>query len=103
MSTTVHRAPDCLELGAETFRQRNAAYGDTYLQFGPAMAAAFPAGLRIEPGDAAGFARLGVFVQCLSKLLRYAPNLAHGGHPDSAHDLMVYAAMLEELSLESGE
>jgi hypothetical protein len=47
-----------------------------------------------------GFNRLGVFVQCLSKLTRYAENMNTGGHYDSALDLSVYAAMLAELTKE---
>ncbi len=92
------RAPDLLEKGAETFRERNAVYGDNYLQWGGICTAMFPEGLRIEAGDAAGFNRLGVFIQCLHKLTRYASTLERGGHRDSAHDLMVYGAMLEELT-----
>lgn len=92
------RAPDLLAEGAETFRQRNAVYGDTYLEFGKACAALFPNGLRVEAGDVEGFNRLGVFVQCLSKVARYSANINTGGHPDSAHDLMVYAAMLQEVT-----
>ncbi len=92
------RAPDLLETGAATFRERNATYGDTYLNFGVAAAAMFPDGLHIPAGDIDGFNRLGVFVQCVSKVMRYGPNLSRGGHSDSAHDLMVYAAMLEEVT-----
>lgn len=92
------RAPDQLEAGAATFRERNAIYGDTYLLFGDAMCAAFPQGLQIAAGDVAGFNRLGIYVQCLGKLLRYGPNLTGGGHQDSAHDLMVYGAMLAEVT-----
>lgn len=92
------RAPDFLEAGATTFRERNAIYGDTYLEFGRMCAAIFPAGVRIEAGDVDGFNRLGVFVQALSKIARYGANLNAGGHQDSAHDLMVYAAMLEEVN-----
>lgn len=92
------RAPDALEAGAQTFRERNATYGDNYLSFGAVMTGMFPDGLKIEPGDAAAFTRLGVFIQCASKLTRYAQNLTRGGHADSAHDLMVYAAMLEEVT-----
>jgi hypothetical protein len=92
------RAPDLLDAAAKTFRERNAIYGDTYLNFGVAAAACFPDGLSIEPGDTRSFNRLGVFVQCLGKLLRYGANFEKGGHQDSAHDLCVYAAMLEEVT-----
>jgi hypothetical protein len=94
------RAPDILAAGAETFRSRNAVYGDTYLDFGHAMVAAFPDGLDIPPGDVGAMNRLGVFVQCMGKLMRYAPTLVKGGHHDSAHDLMVYGALLAELTPE---
>jgi len=92
------RAPDFLESGAATFRQRNALYGDNYLSFGKVMSGLFPEGLRIEAGDIEAYNRLGIFTQCVSKISRYALNLAQGGHEDSAHDLMVYAAMLEEVT-----
>lgn len=95
---TNRRAPDNLEAGAATFRERNATYGDNYLSFGVMMEGMFPDGLHIEAGDIAAFNRLGIFVQCASKLSRYAQNLSKGGHADSAHDLMVYAAMLEEVT-----
>jgi hypothetical protein len=92
------RAPDLLAEGAKTFRQRNAIYGDTYLDFGQMCATLFPKGLHVEAGDVDGFNRLGVFVQCLSKVARYSANINTGGHQDSAHDLMVYAAMLQEVT-----
>jgi hypothetical protein len=41
--------------------------------------------------------RLGVFVQVLSKVSRYAENFNRGGHDDSLLDMAVYAAMLREL------
>jgi hypothetical protein len=94
----VKRAPDFLEDGAATFRERNAIYGDTYLEFGRMCAAIFPQGIRVEPGDVDGFNRLGVLVQAIGKIARYGANLNKGGHQDSAHDLMVYAAMLEEVT-----
>lgn len=97
------RAPDNLEAGAATFRQRNALYGDNYLHFGRLMAALFPSGLAIGAGDVEAFNRLGIFIQCASKLSRYANAIAKGGHQDSAHDLMVYAAMLEEVTKQPEE
>lgn len=90
------RAPDILEEAADTYRQRNAVYGDNYLRFGRIMYEMFP-DTELTP-DA--FNRLGVFVQCLSKLTRYAENMKNGGHYDSALDLSVYAAMLAELTEE---
>lgn len=88
------RAPDLLDAGAATFRQRNAVYGNTYLNFGKLLKTLFPIELRLATEE--DFNRLGLFVHCMDKLSRYAANIEVGGHQDSAHDLMVYAAMLEE-------
>jgi hypothetical protein len=98
LARSAKRAPDFLIDGAATFRERNAIYGDTYLEFGRICAAIFPEGIRVEPGDVDGFNRLGVLVQAIGKIARYGANLNKGGHQDSAHDLMVYAAMLEEVT-----
>ena len=90
------RAPEILEDAAKTYRERNALYGDNYLKFGRIMKEMFSdTEITVD-----GFNRLGVFVQCLSKLTRYAENMNTGGHYDSALDLSVYAAMLAELTKE---
>ena len=88
------RAPDLLDAGAATFRQRNAVYGNSYLSFGRLLKTWFPVELRLSTEE--DFNRLGLFVHCADKLTRYAANIEIGGHEDSAHDLMVYAAMLQE-------
>ncbi len=92
------RAPDFLEAGAATFRERNAIYGDNYLEAGDALSMMFPRGLKVE--TASEWTRLSLFMHCFDKLSRYAKNLDgdKAGHRDSAHDLMVYAAMLEEVT-----
>lgn len=91
-------APDFLEAAARTFRERNAIYGNNYQRFGELLLALFPEGgipaVR-TPDDAQ---RLDYIIMCLGKLQRYAHNFSKGGHRDSAHDLMVYAAMLEEFT-----
>jgi hypothetical protein len=89
-------AADNLARGAETFCERNALYGNNYKRFGLVMRALFPDGLPVASVDE--WNRLGILIQCVSKLTRYIENLDDGGHRDSAHDLMVYAAMLEELT-----
>lgn len=91
-------APEILRSGAKTFEERNATYGETYSAFGKAMDALFPNGLTIKPGDVATYNLLGVFVQIMTKTSRYANSLTVGGHVDSAHDSMVYSAMLEHLT-----
>ena len=90
------RAPDYLDDAAAVYRQRNKVYGDNYRKFGHMMLAMYPDGLTLKTAD--DFNRLGVFVQCLAKVSRYAETLPQGGHPDSALDLATYAAMLRELT-----
>lgn len=90
--------PDLLRSGAKTFEERNAVYGETYLAFGKVMDAMYPDGLTIKAGDVDAFNRLGIFVQNITKLCRYATSLPTSGHIDSAHDNMVYSAMLEYLT-----
>ena len=67
------------------------------------MAGLFPDGLHIEADDVDSFNRLGVFMMIVSKSSRYAESLIKGGHEDSAHDTMVYGAILEELTEERGD
>jgi Domain of unknown function (DUF6378) len=91
------RTPDAiLEDMAAVFRERNKTYGDNYKAFGPLMAALFPHG--IEPAQLHSN-EFGAFLMIAVKMSR----LATGGlnHADSAHDIGVYAAMLESLILEN--
>lgn len=88
--------PDLLRDGAHTYSLRNAAYGNNYKTFGPIMMQMFPDGLPVL--DADGWNRFGVWMMLLNKVVRYAPSLQAGGHADTAHDIMVYGAMLEELT-----
>ena len=88
------KAPEILYKAAETYRERNAVYGDSYERFGRVMAELFPGGIpATHPID---FNRLGIIVQIVSKLTRYAANPSKP-HIDSIHDICVYAAILEEL------
>lgn len=89
------RASDVLREGADLYEQRNAVYGDNYLQFGHIMAAMFPNGLTVKTAD--DWNRLGVLVQCMAKGSRYANNFSTGGHADSSLDASVYWAMLSEI------
>ncbi len=88
-----------LHQAADLFEQRNPAYGNSYERFGGLMLVLFPEGLPAKMG-AADWARLGVFTQCVSKIMRYANHMSRGGHRDSAKDLTVYGAMLEKLTEE---
>lgn len=91
--------PELMRAGAATYEQRNRLYGDSYKRFGQVMEALFPDG--IEPQSLADWNRLGLFNMIVSKIIRYAANMPTGGHSDSAHDLSVYASMLEELTEET--
>lgn len=88
------KAPDHLEAGAVTYRERNAEYGNSYHQFGEVMGALFPGKLVLEYTE--DWNRLGVLTQIIHKLCRYS-NDFNKPHEDSIHDIMVYAAMLAEL------
>lgn len=85
--------PDLLEEMARTYRERNKTYGDNYLEVGKVMDALFPDGLRIE--GAGSWNKYLVLFHIINKLTR----LTQGGvtHIDSAHDIGVYAAMLESM------
>ena len=88
--------PELLRAAASTYEERNKAYGDNYKKSGAALAAMFPEGL--PPMGAQDWNEFGVWFMIFVKLSRYAENIGKGGHVDSAHDMVVYAAMLEELT-----
>ena len=90
------RADEILENGAQTFRDRRPIYGENYRNFGKVMMGYFPEGLTIETEEE--WNRLGLFVMGVHKDTRYATMFKRGGHVDSAHDGMVYNAMLEEVT-----
>jgi hypothetical protein len=92
------RAPDLLEAALATFRERNAVYGDNYRLFSDAFLALFPDRALPPIRTTADMDRLQVLIQMFTKMSRYAQALGRGGHRDSAHDMIVYAAMLEEFT-----
>ena len=102
-TTPSRTAPENLEAGAATFRERGQVYGKSYIKFGGVMSELFPNGLWIDSRDTASHVRLGIMVQIIGKLTRYAEQMTRGGHRDSAHDMMVYSAMLEEVTEEPKE
>lgn len=93
------RAPEILSLAADTFAERNKLYGDNYRRFGAAFLALFPGGVLPPVLSVGDMDRLQLMMQIMSKLTRYAQQFSAGGHPDSAHDMIVYAAMLEEMTV----
>jgi hypothetical protein len=56
----------------------------------------FPNGTIPEISTLEDMQRLQLMMQATNKMIRYAENFQRGGHLDSARDLCVYAAMLEE-------
>ena len=88
--------PQLLRDGASTYEERNRTYGNNYKEMGHLLELFFPNG--IPAMDADGWNRFGLWMMVLVKITRYANQLQQGGHKDSAHDMMVYAAMLEELT-----
>jgi hypothetical protein len=94
----VKTADEFLSEAAATFKDRNAIYGNNYLNVGKAMEGLFPAGLTIKSAD--DWNRLHIFLLGVIKQTRYANNWSAGGHADSAHDNTVYSAMLESIDAE---
>jgi hypothetical protein len=90
----VQTVPEIMRSMAQTFEERNKVYGASYLKYGNVMTALYPDGLTLKAID--DFNRFGVLSMIVSKLTRYTAN--ETGHKDSAHDMAVYAAMLEELT-----
>lgn len=92
----VRSVPGILRDGADTFQERNATYGDSYKSHGNILAAIFPDGLMVKTAD--DWNRIMIFNNIIGKMNRYSASFESGGHIDSAHDSMVYSAMLEELT-----
>lgn len=96
-STPKASVPELLRAGAATYEQRNKLYADNYKRIGKLLEIIYPNGLPAN-FDADDWNRFGVWFMIFAKSVRYAMNMKAGGHKDSAHDMMVYAAMLEELT-----
>jgi len=79
----------------QTFESRNKQYGGNNESFGAAFLSLFPGGKLPEINTVEDMNRLQVLMQLFNKLMRYAANFQDGGHVDSAHDAIVYSAMLE--------
>jgi len=85
-----------LRTKADLYKQRNAIYGDNYHRFGPIFSLLME-NQSLNVKSTHDMARLGVLVQLVSKITRYAENFNRGGHDDSLDDIAVYAMMLKEL------
>lgn len=84
--------------GAKTYEERNAKYGDNFRTFPSIMMGMFPNGIQLSSYD--DWMRMQFLSLIAVKLSRYALNFEAGGHPDSSHDMMVYAAMMESADAE---
>lgn len=78
---------------ADTFRQRNAVYGDNYRKVGPVMLALHPQGVVLNTIQDHELFHL--YSLLIVKLTRFATSGLT--HEDSLHDLAVYAAMMESI------
>jgi len=90
---TMRTAADILTLGGETFRERNSNYRDNAVQVGQVMQVLFPNGVTLKTQADHHFYHL--FELMVVKLTRFANSDLK--HVDSIHDLMVYAAMCENV------
>ena len=89
---------DILFRMAETFRERNAVYGDNYKMVAKLMAVLFPNGV---PPELVVQEHFHLFELILVKLSRYA--ISELSHIDSIHDLAVYGAMCESINHERNQ
>jgi hypothetical protein len=87
---------DLLAEMANTYRERNAVYGDNWKNVGNVMMAMFPEGVELKTADAVNSWHLWELI--VVKLTRFANSKLT--HQDSIHDVAVYAAMLEAIILE---
>ncbi len=92
---------EILQCAIAEYDSRDSTYGETWRRTGEVYAAMFPEGITL--GSAEEFQRYQMFSLAFGKLIRYANNLASGGHEDSALDLINYAAMLRHATTQVKE
>jgi hypothetical protein len=97
----VKNALELIQKAAETYKERNAVYGDSYIRHGKIMAEIFPNGVVLQTEN--DFARFSIFNLMIAKLARYTSNGKFEGHLDSIHDIGVYCFVLEELDFKQVE
>src|SRR5262245_10000415 len=96
MSDWIHATTETkrlLQKALDTFQDRGAIYRDNHQRLGALMDALFPQGVILKSAD--DHERFALISLLLVKLSRYAVEWNNGGHQDSIHDIIVYAAMLE--------
>ncbi len=92
-------AADLLLEASNTFRERNAVYGDNYLRVGAVMRELFPDGMQLRTAEE--FNKWHLFELMIVKLTRFVNSGLT--HEDSIRDLVVYGSMVESLVLNEGE
>ena len=92
VATSTVTAADILQEMANTFRERNAVYGDNFKMVAKLMAVLFPKGV---PSELVTQDQFHLFELLLVKVSRYA--ISNLTHKDSIHDAAVYAAMCEAI------
>lgn len=92
VATSTVTAADILQEMANTFRERNAVYGDNFKMVAKLMAVLFPKGV---PSELVTQDQFHLVELILVKLSRYA--ISNLTHKDSVRDLGVYAAMCEAI------
>ena len=92
---------DILAKSADTFRERDKVYGRGWPRVGQVLLALFPDGVTLT--TAKDHERFSQLVMLSVKLTRYANNFHKGGHQDSVHDMIVYAAILESIDEEMND
>ncbi len=86
---------------ATTYQRKNGQYKGNYEHIGNLLLALFAhTGGIPHFKTAEELNRLYLIIFCLAKLQRYCSLFETGGHKDSAHDLIVYAGMLEDMTKE---
>jgi hypothetical protein len=78
---------------ADTFRERNAVYGDNYKRVGQVMLALHPDGIELKTKDDHELFHLWSLI--IVKLTRFS--VSGLTHTDSIHDAAVYLAMCESI------
>lgn len=91
-------AADILGDMAETYRQRNAVYGNNFRLVGDVMKALHPKGVQLHSAEDHELFHLWSLV--IVKLSRFATSGLK--HEDSVHDSAVYCAMIEAILKERG-
>lgn len=88
-----------MESMRETFKERNATYGENYIAVGKIMAALFPNGVTLKGEEA--FLQFHFMDWCVGKLTRFSRTGMT--HYDSIYDEAVYAVMLAAITKKMGE